>query len=122
MSRLTFTAPPPGLGSVTDFELNTVEGAQGLYSLQASADPDLGMFLISSDYVPGYAPPIPESRLSELGLESGSEAPVLLVARADGPVTVNLMAPIIINQVRGLASQVILEGEDYPVRAELACA
>lgn len=122
MSRLTFTAPPPGLGTVTDFELNSVEGAQGLYSLQASSEPELGMFLISSDYVPGYAPPIPESNLAELGLDAGAAAPVLLVARADGAVTVNLMAPIVINQERGLASQVILEGESYPVRAELAFA
>lgn len=122
MSRLTFTSPPPGLGSATDFELNTVEGAQGLYSLQTASDPEFGMYLISSDFVPGYAPSIPHEHLSELGLPAGEPAPVLLVARTDGAITVNLMAPIVINRARGLASQVILEGEEYPMRAELAYA
>lgn len=119
MSRLTFTAPPPGLGSGTDYDLNAVDGVEGLYNLQAAENPDLGLYLIDSGFVPGYAPSIPDDHRSELGLAAGGDGRVLLVAQTGETITVNLMAPIVINQNRGLAVQIILEGEDYPVRAEL---
>jgi flagellar assembly factor FliW len=43
-----------------------------------------------------------------------------VVARpGDAGVTVNLMAPVVINRATGIASQVILEDQDYPLRAPL---
>lgn len=119
MTRLTFTAPPPGLGAETEYVLNGVDGAAGLFNLQAQSNPELGLFLIDSAFVPGYAPEIPEASLAELGLAAGTET-VLLVAQTGEGVTVNLMAPIVVNPDRGLAAQVILEGRGYPLKADLA--
>lgn len=120
MNRLTFTTPPPGLGSGTDYDLHDVAGVDGLYNMQAAENPGLGLYLIDSGYVPGYVPAIPDESRSELGLQPGSDGRVLLVAQTGETITVNLMAPIVVNLERGLATQIILEGEDYPVRAELA--
>ena len=120
MTRLTFTAPPPGLGAETEYVLNGVDGAAGLFNLQAEANPELGLFLVDSAYVPGYAPEVPDAQLAELGLKSAAEGQVLLVAQSGEGVTVNLMAPIVVNPERCLAAQVILEGRGYPLKADLA--
>jgi flagellar assembly factor FliW len=34
--------------------------------------------------------------------------------------TVNLMAPIVLNRVTGGCAQIILEGQDWPLKADLA--
>lgn len=121
MSRLTFTTPPPGLGTALDYTLTGIDGVDGLYNLQAGDFPELGMFVLdSSRFVPGYHPRIPEDRMTELGLDAGTAPHLLVVARpGDDELTVNLMAPIVVNTETGLASQVILETEEYPVRAVL---
>ncbi|MER1996403.1 MAG: flagellar assembly protein FliW [Arthrobacter sp.] len=120
MSRLSFTTPPPGLGAETEYDLTGVDGAAGLFNLQAQSNPELGLFLIDSAFVPGYEPEIPEAQLLELGLGSGGNGQLLLVAQTGERVTVNLMAPIVVNPDRGLAAQVILEGRGYPLKADLA--
>ena len=121
MSRLTFTAPPPGLGTAVDYVLTGIDGVDGLYNLTAGDFPKLGMFVLDSTrYVPDYRPQIPADRMSELGLDIGSVPHLLVVARpGDDELTVNLMAPIVVNPETGRASQVILEAEEYPVRAVL---
>ena len=124
MSRLTFTAPPPGLGAVVDYVLTGIDGVDGLYNLTAGDFPELGMFVLdSSRYVPGYRPLIPAESMMELGLTQGKEPHLLVVAHpGDEVLTVNLMAPIVVNAETGRASQVILETDEYPVRAVLAAS
>lgn len=121
MSQLTFTAPPPGLGPVTNFNLDAVEGVEGLFILQSGENPDVGMYLLdSARYMPDYRPVITDQNLTELTLGADEKPDLLLVAQTGGEaITVNLMAPILVNTHLGVASQVILDGEGYPVRAVL---
>lgn len=121
-AALSFVAPPPGLAPHTDFSLEPVEGADGLFAMRAVHDNGLRLYLVDPQTVlEGYAPILTAAQTDELALTSAEDAMVLVVARpGDTGVTVNLMAPIVVNRTTGAASQVILEDQDFPLRAPLA--
>jgi flagellar assembly factor FliW len=118
---LTFVAPPPGLAPHTDFALAPVDGAEGLFAMESVRDAALRLFLVDPhSVVRGYEPVLTDAQTDELALTSPEDAMVLVVVRpGDAGVTVNLMAPVVINRTTGAASQVILEDQDYPLRAPL---
>lgn len=121
-ATLTFVTPPPGLSPHVEFALDDVEGAPGLHALRAASDASIRLFVVEAAmYVPDYAPAFTEDHLSDVGAASGSDASVLVVTTLDddGPV-VNLFAPVLVNAKTGAASQVILDGSDWPLRARLA--
>lgn len=120
-AALTFLAPPPGLAPHVDFALAPVDGADGLFSLRAVDDADLRLYLVDPRSVLSeYAPILTDAQAEGLALETADDALILVVAHpsADG-VSVNLLAPVIVNRTTGAASQVILEDQDYPLRAPL---
>ena len=121
-ATLTFVAPPPGLAPHVEFALDDVEGAPGLHALRAATDASIRLFVVEASlYVPDYAPAFTEEHFSDVGATSDAEAEVLVVTTLDddGPV-VNLLAPVLVNKGTGAASQVILDGSDWPLRARLA--
>lgn len=124
-ATLTFTAPPPGFAPFTEFVLDEIEGALGVFSLRASRAEAVRLFVLdASVYLPSYAPEITDEQAEALGLLSPYDALVLVVANPgeNGSTTTNLMAPIVVNSSTGLCTQVILDGQDWPLRAELARA
>jgi len=121
-ATLTFTAPPPGLAPHVEFSIDDVEGAPGLHALRASADANVRLYVVdASMYVPDYSPSFTEEHLSDVGAGARGDAEVLVVTTLDddGPV-VNLLAPVLVNPATGAASQIILDGSDWPLRARLA--
>jgi len=119
--RLVFTAPPPGLSPVVDFELDEVEGAVGLYAMRDTVGADLRLFLLDpAFFVPEYQPQLTDEHLAPLGVEDPQQVDVYVVATLSGgaPV-VNLLAPILVHPVTHAATQVILDGADWPLQAEL---
>lgn len=121
-AALSFVAPPPGLDPLVEFTLRPVEGAAGLFALEAAADADRRLFVLdASVYLPHYQPVISDDDVAALGLRGPEEAMVLVVANpGQAGTTVNLMAPVVVNTASGTSAQVILEGQDWPLRAELA--
>lgn len=120
-AALTFIAPPPGLAPHVDFALTPVDGSDGLFTMRAVDDSDLRLFLVDPQTVlTEYAPTLTDDQTAALELESPDDALLLVVAHpsADG-VSVNLLAPVVVNRGTGVASQVILEDQDYPLRAPL---
>lgn len=121
-ATLTFVAPPPGLAPHVEFSLDDVDGAPGLHALRASDDENIRLFVVEPGlYLPDYAPAFTDEHLSDVGAASTDDAAILVVTTldADGPV-VNLLAPVLVNPTTGAASQVILDGTDWPLRARLA--
>jgi flagellar assembly factor FliW len=119
--RLVFTAPPPGLSPIVDFELDEVEGAVGLYAMRDTVGADLRLFLLDpAFFVPEYQPQLTDEHLAPLGVEDPQQVDVYVVATLSGgaPV-VNLLAPILVHPVTHAATQVILDGADWPLQAEL---
>ena len=120
-AALTFLAPPPGLAPHVDFALAPVDGADGLFAMRAVGDADLRLYLVDpSSVLSEYAPMLSDEQAESLALTTADDALILVVAHpgADG-VSVNLLAPVIVNRATGAASQVILEDQDYPLRAPL---
>jgi flagellar assembly factor FliW len=120
-AALTFLAPPPGLAPHVDFALAPVEGSEGLFSMRAVDDAALRLYLVDPRTVlSDYAPTITDEQADGLALGSPDDALILVVAHPSSEgVSVNLLAPVIVNQTTGAASQVILEDQDYPLRAPL---
>ncbi|WP_309069504.1 flagellar assembly protein FliW [Microbacterium sp.] len=121
-AAVVFVAPPPGLAPHTDFDLSPVDGADGLFALSAHEDAELRLFLVDPRTVlADYAPELTDEQAAQLALAEPDDALLLVVANP-GPdgVHVNLLAPVVVNTATGAAAQLILDGQDYPVRAPLA--
>lgn len=120
-AALSFLSPPPGLDPLTDFILDDVNGAAGLYALHAGSDPRIRLYVLDAAvYLPWYTPEITDEQAAGIGLTAPEDAMVLVVANAsESGTTTNLMAPIVVNSRTGACAQIILEGQDWPIRAEL---
>lgn len=120
-ARLTFVASPPGLAPHTEFSLDPVDGADGLFTMRAVESEHLRLFLVDPGVVvDGYAPVLTDAQTAELALTSPDDALLLVVARpVDDGVTVNLMAPVVVNRGTGAAAQLILEDQDFPLQVAL---
>jgi flagellar assembly factor FliW len=118
---VTFIAPPPGLSPLLEFDLEPVAAADGLYTLRSLEAPDIRLFVIDAPvYLPDYNPEVSLQQLESIGASEPSEVRVLVVTTLndDGP-SANLMAPILMHSTSGEATQVILDGDDWPLRMQL---
>ncbi len=117
---VAFIAPMPGLENVHDFTLRSVDGAAGLYALESSSTPVRLFLADAAVFVPGYAPPVPAASLEALEIEAGHAPQVLVVLNHSAEsTTVNLMAPIVLNPASRRCTQLVLDGREYPLRADL---
>ncbi|WCD92842.1 flagellar assembly protein FliW [Microbacterium sp. nov. GSS16] len=119
---LDFVTPPLGLAPHTKFRLEPIGGADGLFSLGAIADDGLRLYVVDPQtVVADYSPILTDEHVDSLGLTAPDDALLLVVAsHTDEGVHVNLLAPIVANKQTGATAQVILEGQDYPLRARLS--
>jgi flagellar assembly factor FliW len=120
-ATLTFVAPPHGLAPHTAFELRDIEGADGLYALESADDAGIRLFVLDAAvYLPDYSPVISEEDCLALDVTEPEQALVLVVANpGEGGTTMNLLAPIVVNAATGVSAQIILDGQDFPLRAQL---
>jgi flagellar assembly factor FliW len=121
VSAITFVQSPPGLSPLVDFALEAVADAEGLFTLRADADPDVRLFIIDAPYyLPDYSPEVTLEQLASIGALTPEDVQLYVVATlADGAPAANLMAPILLNALNGEAAQVILDGDEWPLRAPL---
>jgi len=120
---VTFTAPMPGLEAVHDFALRSIDSAPGLFALESESAPVRLFLADAAVFVPDYSPRLPRPALEALELTE-REAPRLLVVVNHSPegTTVNLMAPIVLNEAARKCTQLVLDGREYPLRAVLGAA
>lgn len=116
MTRLSFLAPPFGF-TETEYELDPVEGAPGLYALRAVSGEARLYLLDAATHLPEYRPIVPRIDLEDLDVR---DPRVLVVINpAASPTTVNLAAPILVAPDHR-ARQTILDRGDWPLHAPLA--
>lgn len=120
-AALSFVSPPPGLDPLTEFSLTEIPGAVGLFTLQSADDQRTRLFVLdASVYLPDYSPVISDDHAASLDLTGPDDALLLVVTNpGEDGTTVNLMAPIVVNATTGRSAQIILDGQDWPLRAEL---
>jgi len=119
---LAFVSPPAGLAPLSQFTLNQVPGADGLYALRAVDNSAIRLFVLDAAiYLPDYSPEISDEHCRAIDLQSADDAMVLVVANpGESGARMNLRAPIVVNVHTGVCAQVILDDQDWPLQAELA--
>jgi flagellar assembly factor FliW len=117
---IEFASAMHGLSPYTAFSLVAIAGVDGLYALRA-VDADVRLFLLEAASVDlEYAPRIPAGIRTEIGATDADALRTFVIANpSDEGVHVNLRAPVIIHTETGRAAQVILDDQDYPIRALL---
>ncbi|TAM68397.1 MAG: flagellar assembly protein FliW [Microbacteriaceae bacterium] len=120
-TTVEFLAAPVGLEPLRDFQLSPVDGADHLYALRSLADPDVRLYLLDGMLFPSYAPELTDEQAAELALRSSDDAALYLVVNpSTAQMTVNLLAPIVVNARSGRAAQVILEDKTWSIAAPLS--
>ena len=122
MSRALIPAAPlPGFPEATTLSLEPVEGAIGLYSLVSAQVAELRLFVLDAAvHLVDYKPVFTNEQSALIGNpESGDRSVLAIVNTTDSQPTVNLFAPLLVNAGTGFCAQVILEGQDWPLRAPL---
>jgi flagellar assembly factor FliW len=121
-ATLTFIAPPPGLAPLVDFTLDDIDGAEGLYALRAKADTNRRLFVLDAAvHLPDYTPVLSDEQCEALDVSTPENVLLLVIVNpSEGGTTVNLMAPIVVNATTGACAQLILDDQDWPLRAELS--
>jgi flagellar assembly factor FliW len=121
-ATLTFIAPPPGLAPLVDFTLDDIEGAEGLYALRAKADTNRRLFVLDAAvHLPDYTPVLSDEQCAALDVSTPENVLLLVIVNpSEAGTTVNLMAPIVVNATTGVCAQLILDDQDWPLRAELS--
>ncbi|HDP70441.1 MAG TPA: flagellar assembly protein FliW [Actinobacteria bacterium] len=119
---INFTESLPGLPESQKFILLPHKEESPFMWFQSTELPDLAFIVMNPcQYLDNYEPKVAIDDLSILGFENFPDSGALLlglVSIPDDPkeMTINLMAPIILNLNSKTAKQVVLENEDYPIK------
>ncbi|NYD24571.1 flagellar assembly protein FliW [Kineococcus aurantiacus] len=123
---IEFVAPLMGFAEQTTFHLLPLDEEGTLSSLRAADGSGVRLVVVAPGrFFPDYAPRVDDEVVHALDLQDASEAVVLNVVNiGDDPATatVNLLAPIVVNQRTLRAAQVVLAGTELPLRAPLLVA
>ncbi|NYI40002.1 flagellar assembly protein FliW [Demequina lutea] len=120
--EIVFVESPPGMATSTRFVLTALDDSGFLFALRSLETPGVRLFVITPRaYFPGYAPEVSASVRTALGLDAATPAVLLAVVHPGGDQTstANLLAPLVVNPDTGAAAQVVLDGDEWPLRAPL---
>lgn len=123
LPTVTFPSGVPGFGQARRFTLIRLDEVGLLFALRSLDDPGLRFLVVPpGHFFSDYVPHLKDATVSELDLRDPEEALLLVVVTpGDTPrdATVNLLAPIVINQRTREAAQVVLDAPELPLRAAL---
>lgn len=109
-----------GFETLLDFELSAYDAQTPFYWLRAIQDPEVAFLVIEpACLLEDYQFDLSEEEAGLLALKTAEEAFVLvLITVPENPLemTANLLGPLVFNQTTGKGRQVVLTGNDYPVR------
>ncbi|MDR3710891.1 MAG: flagellar assembly protein FliW [Capsulimonadaceae bacterium] len=128
-SVISFPEGIPGFEHTRHYVIvphRTVQGQSSPFRwLQSIEEPSLALPVINPWSIrPDYAPTVPGLIIKQLGITAIREqaqflAVVTIPANNPAGITVNLLAPILINRDTNVAKQVIVQNETYSIRTPL---
>jgi flagellar assembly factor FliW len=122
LGKLFFEEGLPGFQHLQFFQLLQVDPDAPFFVLQSTEDQEVQFYVIEPFvYFMDYEFTLPDQVKKDLNLVEDKHVVVLniIAVQPDGQVTVNMKAPIVINQENRMAKQVILNDESYSVRQQL---
>ena len=118
---ISFADGIPGLEQYKKYALLQFEESYPIVWLQSMEDTGISLPVLDTfSVLPEYVFDIEDKDVEELALNNPEELhviSVLVIPEDIKGMTVNLVAPIIINTLTGQARQILLEGSEYNVRA-----
>lgn len=123
--ELSFVEPPPGMAGLTRFDLTGLDEEGFLFALRSLEAEGVRLFVIPPQaYFQDYAPAVSPQVREALGMDADAQPVMLAVVHPGGSeaTTVNLLAPIVVDPRSGAAAQVVLDGDEWPLRAPLGYA
>jgi len=120
--EVVFVEPPPGMATLTRFDITALDESGFLFALRSLEQPGVRLFVIPPQaYFVDYAPEISASVRTAIGLDATTQPVMLAVVHPGGDdvTTANLLAPIVVNPLTGAAAQVVLDSDEWPLRAPL---
>lgn len=118
---VTFVGGIVGFPDLRQFVLIQHQEGSPYRWLQSVDDGSVAFLVVNpTEFVPGYAPEMPQNAALQLGLAEDTPRLVYTIVtiprgRPD-EMTVNLAGPVVVNAETGQAVQVVLEDERYPIR------
>jgi len=110
----------PGFDHISRFSLLPNGKSDMFYWLQSVDDPEIAFALLDmARFMPGYSPIIDRSELDGMGEydpEKFAFYNIAVIPESIKCATVNLKAPVVINEETKQGRQVICENEEYAVR------
>lgn len=119
---LTFPDGLPGFSHLGRFRISQEEKGTPFFSLRSLEDEQVGFWLVDPfPFFPHYEFTLSDSVKVQLQIHEGAPLSIrnIITVRENGEVTVNLKAPIIINDNNLMAKQIILNDESYEIRQPL---
>ncbi len=120
---VTFREGLPGFPQIRRFAVIEMEALQPFRYLQSLDEPPISLFIINPFLIdPGYEFRLTESDMEDVNSTNSAELAVYVVATIPenpGDATLNLMAPIVINDRERCGKQVILHESKYSVKHPL---
>lgn len=98
-------------------------GEGGVFEMLPTDDAGPGFVVAAAAvHFPAYQPVLDDATAQRLGLDDADDALVLAIVTVGADVSVayaNLLAPVVVNTRTGAAEQVVLSGQDFPLRTPL---
>lgn len=120
---INFKQGIPGLEKNKKFIILDVEGKEDLKFLQSIEDKNICLLIINPwSLFKEYEIELSDSERIELEINTPEETTVFnVITIREDKITVNLVAPIIVNVIKKHAKQIILSNTKYNIRQEIAC-
>ena len=120
--HIELAVPLPGLAAHVHYSLTPLDEIGVLFALRSDDEPEVRLFVVTPQaFFPNYQPVLPHAVQEMLDLEG--DEPVLLIVvcppQGEYPPTANLLAPLVLNARTGHATQIVLDGSEWPLRAPL---
>lgn len=122
---INFSSGLPGFEACRSFVLLASDGDEALHYLTALEGPPASFLVIDPRQVqPGYRCELSPADAQRLGAQDNATLLwlALVMVEANGTVSVNLRAPVVINPTRMVGQQVIPSNTTYPLRHVLVQA
>ncbi|MFQ5654710.1 MAG: flagellar assembly protein FliW [Planctomycetota bacterium] len=121
---LSFDRGLVGLPDTKRFVFLHAEGTPGPFFWMQSVDDPALAFVVTEPqlFFPDYKVVLGKAEQQELGIgrcEEGLVCVILVVPDDPSRISANLRGPIVINMERRVGIQLVLAGEEYPVKAAL---
>lgn len=110
----------PGFEDLRHFIILEVGQTKPIYWLQSTENKFIALpVILTFEILDDYYIDIRDNELDELNIESQNDLlilNVLVIPEQIEKMTVNLAAPIVINAVRGIGKQIIIDAKTMPIR------